>query len=287
MLSLWPKAPSEITCPRCGAKVSIPSSKRNGPQSKPYCAVCGWNVERARTFLSAQLKQSVIIAALFAAYVWALTGEAWMVLLTAVWMLVVIGIPIVSRLRGLPPTRPAPVLEPLTGFAHLENADLEGITPRLDVAVEALIILVATAAIVFFPSELNRHRQVLPQARHDLLLVVITIGFIAYQLVGHAVAFYRLLRALWMEQQLAGRAMRGIGRIIDSSSGMITYEFLDYGNSLQRGKGRDYTCALYEDMPVTVLYDPEQPWLNLPAAGLQFHRLRSSPAQAKVSPPGG
>jgi len=66
--------------------------------------------------------------------------------------------------------------------------------------------------------------------------------------------------------------MTGNGRIIDSNSGTIRYEFLDYTSRLLYGVGRDYTLGLYEDMPISVLYDPDNPSLNRPIVALQFHR---------------
>jgi hypothetical protein len=33
---------------------------------------------------------------------------------------------------------------------------------------------------------------------------------------------------------------------------------------------------LYEDMPLTVLYDPDDPTTNMPIVGLQFHRRTRS-----------
>jgi hypothetical protein len=112
--------------------------------------------------------------------------------------------------------------------------------------------------------------------------VVFTTVFAAYQLGIHGILFFRLVRSIWSERHLAKRAMTGKGRIIQSSSGTIKYEFLDYTSLLRHGAGRDYTMGLYEDMPVSVLYDPDDPSLNMPVVELQFHRTTRSTVDGMV-----
>ena len=274
----WSKPPSEITCPKCGAKVPVRRNKNSHFQPKPYCDVCGWNVERARKNLFAQIRQFAITAALFAAYTWAITGEVWIMLLMAVWVAGFMGFPIIRQFRRIPASRPAPPPQPLTGFADLNTVTLEVVVPRLNIIVEALITVAATAAIFFLGRELNPAHRKFPGARHQLLLIALTIVFAAYQLIAHGTRLLRLIRAVWLERHVANHAVKANGRINESSSGTITYEFLDYANRTHHGSGRDYTMALYEDMPVTVLYDPDHPQFNVPLVGLQFHRLRAAPS---------
>ena len=279
MLLPWSKPPSEITCPKCGAKVPVRRNKNSQFQPKPYCDVCGWNVERSRRNLFAQIRQFAVTAVLFAAYAWAISGKSWFMLVAAAWMLGFMGFPIIAQLRRLPASIPTPPpSQPPTGFADLGTVTLEVVAPRLNIIVEALIIVAVTAAILFLPRELNPAHRRLPAARHERLFVILTIAFAAYQLVVHGIQFLRLVRAVWLEQHLAKRALAGKGRISESNSGTITYEFMDYTNRLHGGRGRDYTLALYEDMPLTILYDPDQPRFNVPLVGLQFHRPREAPS---------
>ena len=77
----------------------------------------------------------------------------------------------------------------------------------------------------------------------------------------------------------------GKGRIIESDSGTVKYEFLDYANHSLCGAGRDYTLGLYEDMPLSVLYDPDDPSLNMPVVGLQFHRQHEARTATAILKP--
>ncbi len=273
MWLLWAKPPSEISCPVCGATVRVRWNKNSAYQPKPYCDSCGWNVIRARKHLLAQVRQSVIIAALFAAYAWAFTDIKWIMLLFGAWMLIVMGAPIITHFRRLPPSTTAPPLQPLAGTADLRTVTLETVTPRLNIILEALIVVVSAVAILFLPKEFDPAHRRLPAARHEFLLVILTMVFAAYQLGVHGILFFRLVSSIWLERSLARRAMSGKGRVIErSDSGTIKYEFLDYTSRLRRGAGRDYTLGLYEDMPLSVLYDPDDPSINMPIVGLQLHR---------------
>jgi predicted RNA-binding Zn-ribbon protein involved in translation (DUF1610 family) len=273
MWLLRPKPPLEISCPVCGAKVIVHWNKNSQYQPKPYCASCGWNVARARRHFVAQVGQIVIMAALFAAYAWAITGMRWVMLFLGGWMFIVMGAPIITQFRRLPPSRPAPPLQPLAGIADLVPVTLETVTPRLNIVLEALIVVASAIAILLLPREFDPAKRRLPPVRDESLLVILTMLFVAYQLGVHGVMFFRLVRSVWLERHLAKRAMSGKGRVTRrSDSGTIRYEFLDYTSRLQHGAGRDYTLGLYEDMPLTVLYDPDDPTTNMPIVGLQFHR---------------
>jgi len=272
----WSKPPREITCPVCGANVPVPRDKNSQFHPKPFCGACGWNITRARRDCLASLRQLVIIAALFAVYIWAMTGNRWMILLMLGWILIAMGGPVIRRFQRLPPSRPTPPLQALTGIADVGTVALEAVTPRLNLILEGLIIVVMGVAIVFLPREFDPAQRRLPGVRHQLLFVILTTMFVTYQLCVHGILFVRLARSIWLERHLAKRAMTGKGRIIASNSGTIKYEFLDYASHLLRGAGRDYTMGLYEDMHLSVLYDPDDPSLNMPVVGLQFHRQRGA-----------
>jgi len=277
MSLLWSKPPDTITCPVCGAKVRVRWDKNSQFQPKPFCDSCGWNVTRARRHFIAYLRQIVMYAPLVAIFAWAVTGIKWGAFLVAGWMLIVMAIPIITNLRRLPPSRPAPPLPPLAGIADVGTITLDAMRPRLNVILEGLVVVGSGIAIVFLPRELDPARRRLPGVRHELLFVAFTTMFVAYQLGLHGTMFFRLVRSLWLERHLAKRAMTGKGRIVESNSGTIKYEFLDYASHLLRGAGRDHTMGLYEDMPLSVLYDPDEPSLNMPVVGLQFHRQRGAP----------
>lgn len=276
MWLLWPKPPHEIICPVCGAKVLVRWDKNSQYQPKPYCDSCGWNVTRARKHFLAQVRQIVIMAALFAVCAWAVTDIKWAIFFIGGSMLIVMGVPILMHFRRLPPSRPAPSLQPLAGITDLGTVTLDTVTPRPNIILEALIVVASAIAILFLPRELDPARRRLPLVRHELLFVIFTTVLAAYQLGIHGTLFFRLVRSIWLERHLAKRAMTGRGRIIQSSSGTIKYEFLDYTSRLRHGAGRDYTMGMYEDMPLSVLYDPDDPSLNMPVVGLQFHRTTRS-----------
>jgi hypothetical protein len=273
----WSKPPDTITCPVCRTKVRVRWNKNSQFQLKPFCDSCGWNVTRARRHFLAYLWQIVMYAPLVAVFAWAMSGIMWVALLMAGWMLIIMATPIITNLRRLPPSRPAPPLPPLAGIADVDTVTLEVMRPRLNVILEGLVVIASGIAIVFLPRELDPARRRLPGVRHELLLVALSTVFAAYQLGLHGAMFFRLVRSLWLERHLAKRAMTGKGRIVESKSGTIKYEFLDYASQLLRGAGRDYSLGLYEDMPLSVLYDPDEPSLNMPAVGLQFHRQRGAP----------
>jgi hypothetical protein len=70
-----------------------------------------------------------MMAALIALYAWAVTGMRWSMPLVAGWMLIVVGLPIASRLRRLPSSRAAPPLQPLATIADLDTTKLEAVAP--------------------------------------------------------------------------------------------------------------------------------------------------------------
>ncbi len=193
------------------------------------------------------------------------------------WILIVMVLPIIERLRHLPPSRPTPNVPPLEGITDLSNVILDTARPRLNIVIEGLIVVALAVAILFLPRELDPRQQRFPSVKHEMVFLVLTTIFIAYQLVAHGIEFLRLGRSRWLENHLAKRALAAQGRITASDSGTVRYEFLDYTSSLLRGRGRDHTLGLYEDMPLSILYDPENPSLNMPIVGLQFHRKHSLP----------
>ena len=273
MWMLWAKPPREISCPVCGAKALVRWNKNSQYQPKPYCDSCGWNITRARKHFLAQVRQIVIVAALFATCAWAVTDLKLFGLFLGGGILIVIGAPIIMQFRRLPPSRTAPPLQALAGIAELGTVTLDTVTPRLNIVLEGLIVVASAIAILFLPRELDPAQRRLPVVRHQSLLLMLTLLFAAYQFSVHGILLFRLVRSIWLERHLAKRAMSGKGRVIERrDSGTIKYEFLDYTSRLRLGAGRDYTLGLYEDMPLSVLYDPDDPSLNTPVVGLQFHR---------------
>jgi hypothetical protein len=216
-------------------------------------------------------------------WAWAMTGIQWMVFLAGGWVLIVMGFPNLARLGRVLRSRPMPPRKPLSGIADFRTVTLDTVKPRLNVIFEALIVAISTVAIIFLPRELSPERRILPKVAHEQLFVILIMAFVAYQLGVHAMLFFRLVRSIRIERHLANGAMVARGRISDSNSGRIRYEFLDHANRLVRGAGRDYTMGLYEDMPLAVLYDPNNPSLNMPEAGLQFHRLSHAASEAQGS----
>jgi hypothetical protein len=182
------------------------------------------------------------------------------------------GRPIIKGLRRLPPPRSVAPIQPLAGVADLRPVTLDTVAPRLNIVFEGLIVVASAIAILFLPRELDP----VPLARHELVLVILMMMFVAYHLSAHGIQFFRLIRSIWLERHLAKRALVGKGRIIESDSETVKYEFLDYTSRLLHGTGRDYTLGLYEDIPLSVLYDPDNPSLNMPVVALQFHRQRST-----------
>ncbi|MBV9147515.1 MAG: hypothetical protein JO065_16495 [Acidobacteria bacterium] len=270
MLLPWSKPPAEITCPICGARLQVPRDKNNQFLLKPHCDSCGWNVARARRQLLRQIGQNVAFAAIFALYAWAITDTKWSTPFVGGWVLMAMGYPIFSQLRRLPRDRPAPRLEALSGIADFRAVTLETTRPRLNLLVEGAIVVGSAAAILFLPRELNPARRAFPKVPHELLFVILTTLFAAYQLTIHAVLFVRLIRSIRLENHLAKRAMMVKGRVTESNSGLIRYEFLDYSSQLIKGSGRDYTLGLYEDMPLPVLYDPDDSSLTCRWLGCSF-----------------
>ena len=156
---LWTKPAREIICPVCGANVLVRWDKNSQHQPKPYCDSCGWNVTRARKHFLAQVRRIIIMAALFAVCAWAVTDIKWTMLFIGGWMLIVMGVPIITHFRRLPPSRPAPSLQPLAGIADLGTVTLDTVTPRLNIILEALIVVASAIAILFLPRELDPARR--------------------------------------------------------------------------------------------------------------------------------
>ena len=85
--------------------------------------------------------------------------------LVAGWILIVVGLPIASRLHRLPSSRAAPPHQPLATIADLDTTKLEAMAPRLNLMLEGLIVVAFVAAILFLPTELNPARRRLPGVR--------------------------------------------------------------------------------------------------------------------------
>ena len=69
------------------------------------------------------------LAALFALYAWTVTDMKWSIPFVGGWVLIVMGYPIFTHLRRLPPTRPVPRLEALAGIADFRTVTLDTMRP--------------------------------------------------------------------------------------------------------------------------------------------------------------
>jgi len=274
-----------ITCPRCGSPVSFRRAFNIG--SKPFCARCGWNLDRAEAALNARSGLVTflplgIFAAIFFFIVFAgrSNGKAnpGIFFLVLPFLLLVGIIPVFSYYS----TKKAIAAAKLT-----VNPDLALAQPPLDPQLQILqslprprrarirfagnlapvVIVFAALAIligIFFFAISRAPRHDNPNSFAPFIPLVFVMVIFALVVL---VPLFRDKRnlALLRDGELA------FARVVSQKTvqqGKTSYSSIDYqfktndGQQI-RGIARDLTNSVFEDMTIPVFYDPTNPDKNV------------------------
>jgi uncharacterized protein (DUF983 family) len=264
-----------ITCPRCGAPISIYRAFR--PVIKPFCSRCGWNLHRAEL---------------------AVAGT------TLTTKLIPIGIGLLFVVIGLTAARtasPATLVALLAVGAIVLIPMWTNFSAQKAIAAAKLSVNPALASEPFVDPAL-RQLQAMPRPRRlrfrvpgsvkVILLVALLIVVGTIYLVAHGTAntrvhthlsgilvlpviFVVLVIVPYFRAQRDLPLMRdgemALGRVTyqqnvtvgKSSYSRIGYEYKNSSGQLFQDQAKDLTYSVYEDMTIPVFYDPVNPARNI------------------------
>jgi hypothetical protein len=270
-----------ITCPRCGT--AIERLRPFGSQNKPFCARCGWNLERAELAVSGKSNAatlvpiSIAIAAIVGVLAATQAKSPFVFLIPLVFGSVVL-IPLWSSVS----MRKAVAAAKLTA-----NPSLVMSQPPLDPVLQQLQVMPRP----------RRVRFRVPGALATVLVLTVVLGigglWIATSLKANRstgnvrvrsnptgilvvpIVFVVLLVVPYFRDKRNVPLMRdgelALGRITyqqnmsqgKSSYSRIGYEFKTSSGQLIQDQAKDLTYTVYEDMIIPVFYDPTSPAKNV------------------------
>jgi len=270
-----------ITCPRCGTPID--RSRPFGFQNKPFCATCGWNLERAELAVSGKSYAAALVpVAIVTVFIIGLLGftqakNPFVFLIPLVFGSVVL-IPLWSSIS----TRKAVAAAKLTA-----NPSLALSQPPLDPVLQQLRVMPRP----------RRVRFRVPGALASVLVLTMVLGigglWIATSLkadrsTGNVrvrsnpsgilvvpIVFVVLLVVPYFRDKRHLPLMRdgelALGRVTyqqntsqgKSSYSRIGYEFKTTSGQLIQDQAKDLTYTVYEDMIIPVFYDPTNPARNV------------------------
>jgi hypothetical protein len=284
----------EIACPKCGAIANAPSTF--WASGKPYCAVCGWNLERAKEGERHSLKRlplSLLWAGLVFGLVFYLPSQKHSS--PGIFPFLFIGLIVVGafmswrRLRALTELRPtasypgtsrlvAPVQSPsaddvktrilhdrLVASGQPRRISLKGSTIFLSLVFVIIIAAVLTATFI---AHQNNPPNANPANVFEDVAFFLLFGVIALSMV------IGTLRSIIRDRKLLANGDVAIGVVVSqetvggkSKTSKIKYDFKDAAGRTYTGKSNDETHELYEDMTTLVFYDRDSPARNVALVG--------------------
>ncbi len=286
----------DVCCPRCGAP-AITASPRRG-EGKPYCSVCGWNLERAKQKERVALKQTLFfllcVGAVAALVTFASASGRLPKVFTSIWigLVVVGGVTAWRRLKTLESepvgssysassatlTPPAAVVQNRIVFARIRTLS----KPRnIKLKISSLFMCGACAAmlvaiIVSTYFYAVRARTVTPKLG-SLNEIVDLLTFVLFILIWLSITV-PTIRGVFRDRRLLSNGEIGIAVVTRQSStggksktSRIEYQFQDVAGLQQTGKSTDESRELYEDMETPVFYSPENPSENVPLVGAAYN----------------
>jgi len=273
---------AKISCPRC--RRTAQGGKGFWGPTKPYCASCGWNVERAREAERSDLSQTRLAAAFFAAIFgviafWMREGFALFpfALLSAVgaagalfsWKRLKALEKLAARapLRTEGPTSSSPKdlrNEPPATHGS-DYAYVRALSRPRPVRPKALVTIVYLA----FPISVAFFAYLAYPAFHDGLLRAGQLAdALPFLLIGgawSAVAVFVIRRARrdrrLLEQGELGQATITAQYVSGGKNrrSKITYVFCSLAGETVQSEATDDTWTLYEEMQTPVFYNPQKP----------------------------
>lgn len=265
-----------ITCPRCGSSIAIYRAFR--PTIKPFCARCGWNLQRAEVAVAGQ-------------------NAATKFAPLAIGALAVIGAFALARTSS-----PVGVVVPLLVGGVMLIPAWSYFSTRNEIAAAKSTVnpSLATAQPYVDPSlqqlqALPRPRRVRFRIPNGLVVVLMIAGLIMafglYLAAGAArngrahvngsgllaipIIFVFLLVVPYFRDKRNRPLLRdgelALGRVTyqqsvqagKSSYSRIGYEFTTNSGQLIQDQAKDLTYSVYEDMTIPVFYDPTNPARNV------------------------
>jgi hypothetical protein len=271
---------SSITCPLCGSAVTL--RQFFDRSTKPFCARCGWNLERAESSLKekARVSQFILVAFVIMAiglfWVSSSAGRGKTSIATlAIFAIFVLagGLPLwnyFSTKRSIALARSA---SPLQGVQvqPIPDAFLQRIQslsrPRRVrfrfTGAFAVVVLVGVGVIFGFVFYGLARSNAAPSSLKDLtplLPLVFLLCFLGAFIVPSLLKEKRN-RPLFQDGEVAAARVLAQRTVAQgkSSYSQIDYEFRASDGQTIRNSERDLSRKVFEDMLIPVFYDPREP----------------------------
>jgi uncharacterized protein (DUF983 family) len=269
---------SGITCPRCGSPV--PMRRFFDRSNKPFCARCGWNLERAEAALNGTRTMLKFIAlavsgvALFAAFGALRTHEPEVLWFPAIFILIAM-VPLwnytsVRRAITAAKSTVAPTLAQTKPPIHSSFQLLLSLPRprRLRVDLTGTLGLIIFLFIVillclFFMVPLSSHDSPIA-SKNSPLIPLFFAAFVVSAWVVPAIFREKRNWSLLRDGHIALARVVAQGR---EQQGRTTYskiefEFQANSGQIVRNAQKDVTEKVFEEMTIPVFYDPLDPSKN-------------------------
>jgi hypothetical protein len=267
-----------ITCPLCGSSVQL--RQFFARSNKPFCARCGWNLDRAEAALAETKTMLKFIAlavagvGLFAAFAVVRAHETWIFPLPAIFMLIALGplwnyisarraitsakstvIPDLARTN--PPVLPSVQLLLSLPRPRRVRVALTG-TLGLIVLLSAVILLCLMLMVPF-----TSHDSPI-DSKNSPLVPILLITFVVSVMVVPAIFREKRNWSLFRDGDVA------LARVLAQSraqQGRTTYSKIDFefranSGQLVHNSQKDLSEKVFEEMTIPVFYDPLDPSKN-------------------------
>jgi len=276
---------SNITCPLCGSAVTL--RQFFDRSTKPFCARCGWNLERAESSLKekARVSQFILVAFVIMAiglfWVSSSAGRGTPSIATlAIFAIFALagGLPLwnyFSTRRSIALARSA---SPLQGVQvqPIPDAFLQRIQSlsrprrvRFRFTGASGVIVVFALAILFGILFFGVGRSGAPTSPKDatpvppliFLAPIAFVGLVAGIMIIPALMKEKRNRLLFQDGEVAAARVLAQRTVAQgkSSYSQIDYEFRASDGQTVRNSERDLSRKVFEDMLIPVFYDPVNP----------------------------
>jgi uncharacterized protein (DUF983 family) len=275
-----------VLCPYCGALCRIVPPFFGAP----YCAKCGWKMQRAQ---AASKRFALVVPAFglvwFSCFVaiimrWPSEQEdAWSKTFVAcIYLIAAAGMTMAGLLSWLQYRRI------VQSESRIASPDAPNWTFLAEQEFQPFLALATPRAVRISWEGWTRIGLGLSCMGSALLLVFLyrmMIPASALLLIA-AVANANVIRQRWSHRRLFASGRPALGRVLQqryqgvwvgtgfiSLGSRIRYEFADSEILPMRTNAHDYSRSLFQDMPVLVFYDPQNPARNI-GMGCSLYELK-------------
>jgi len=286
---------SETICPKCKA-VAL-GGRGTWSDVKPYCTVCGWNLERVKAKDQKTVK-SVVRFLVAVAIVFGIASKfapsfvssfAFFGGLFSLFMAIA-GVQAWQRLKAIQGVQPyvrvsmaVPVSSPVSTYLHDPTFDrlLATTPPRRTklknsarfLAAIALLVLVGFGFSTYAIIEKNNANL----GTHRIVSDLYQPGIFAFVVL---IVSFTLIRPLILDRSLVATGRIAMGTITKQSftggkhrSSNIEYEFKDAAGRTYTGSATDQARTLYEDMQTPIFYNPAKPRQSVPLVSAMYEAI--------------